>query len=91
MEFEWDNVKNLSNFEKHKIYFQVAVKIFEGPILTRVDDRERYEEVRELAVGIVDGREITVCYTDRGDVWRIISARKATPRERREYWRRNRP
>jgi uncharacterized DUF497 family protein len=87
MEFEWDGVKNLSNFQKHKIFFEVAIKIFEGPVVTTFDDRKDYGEVRELAIGLVDGREVTVCYTDRGTMRRIISARNATPGERKNYWK----
>ena len=91
MDFDWDDVKNLDNFVKHNINFQDAIRIFDGPFLSRADDREDYGEVRELAVGLVDGREITVCYTNRGEVRRIISARKATPGERNEYWKRMSP
>ena len=48
MEFEWDDAKDLGNIEKHGVSFDLARCIFEGPVLTRTDDREDYGEVREI-------------------------------------------
>jgi uncharacterized DUF497 family protein len=63
------------------------VKIFEGPTLERVDDRFEYDEVRMYAVGIVNGIEITVIYTDVSRIGRrIVSAWKAERHEREAYW-----
>jgi uncharacterized DUF497 family protein len=63
------------------------VKIFEGPTLERVDDRFEYDEVRMYAVGIVNGIEITVIYTDVSRIERrIVSAWKAERHEREAYW-----
>jgi uncharacterized DUF497 family protein len=53
----------------------------------RVDDRFEYDEVRIYAIGLVDGIEITVVYTDReNDERRLISAWRSEPHERRYYW-----
>jgi uncharacterized DUF497 family protein len=63
MEFEWDYAKNPANIEKHGIDFDDAIEIFKGPILTQVDTRKDYGEVRILAIGIAAGVELLVVYT----------------------------
>jgi hypothetical protein len=61
---------------------------FEGPTLERVDDRFEYDEARIYAVGVVNGVEITVIYTDvSDDERRIISAWRAERHEREAYWK----
>jgi uncharacterized DUF497 family protein len=85
MEFEWDEVKNRANVVKHGLEFRDAVAIFDGRVLRRVDDRHDYGETRVLATGIVDGKETTVIYTKRWEIYRIISARRAHRNERRAY------
>jgi hypothetical protein len=73
--FTWDPDKNLANIRLHAIAFADAARIFEGPTAERVDDRFEYGEIRVYAVGLVNGIEITVIYTDRDDDERhIISA-----------------
>jgi len=63
------------------------VRIFDGPTVEKVDDRFDYGEGRVYAVGLVNGLEITVVYTDENDdERRIISAWRAEPHERRSYW-----
>ena len=87
MRFAWDPDKNLANIRRHAIAFSDAVRIFEGPTVERADDRFDYGEIRVYAVGLVNGIEITVIYTDRNDDERhIISAWRAEPHERRYYW-----
>jgi uncharacterized DUF497 family protein len=84
--YEWDDVKNARNIAKHGVSFAVARRIFDGPVLTAIDDREDYGEVREISIGIVDGIAfLTVVHTDRSGRVRIISARPASQRERRRY------
>jgi uncharacterized DUF497 family protein len=52
-----------------------------------VDDRFDYGEIRVYAIGLVNGVEITVVYTDKGDdERRIISAWRSEPHERRYFW-----
>ena len=87
MGYTWDPKKNRGNIARHGIAFEAALKIFEGPTLERVDDRLEYSEVRVYAVGIVDGIEITVIFTDVSRTERrIISAWKAERHEREAYW-----
>lgn len=47
--------------------FEDAVRVFEGPTVERVDDRFDYDERRIYVIGLVNGLEITVIYTDRTD------------------------
>ncbi len=84
--FEWDEVKNQRNIKNHGIRFEDALKIFEGPVLTQIDNRKDYGEVRETSLGILNGMVVLmVAHTDRNGKTRLISARKATNRERRRY------
>jgi uncharacterized protein len=83
--FEWDEEKAASNRAVHNIAFETAVLIFEGPLVETEDTRKDYGETRWIAIGAVAGREITVVYTWRGQTRRIISARRAHPKERRDY------
>jgi uncharacterized protein len=89
MRSTWDNDKNRRNIERHGIAFEDAKQIFDGLTLEREDDRFDYGEIRIYAIGLVNGLEITVIYTDRdnNDERRIISAWRAEPHERRAYWR----
>ena len=91
MEFEWDEEKNQANIIKHGISFQEAKEVFNDPnLLTYIDDRFDYEETRELSIGQLLLPEqpvivILVVHTDRNGVTRIISARRASRKERRIY------
>ena len=67
--------------------FDKAKRIFEGEVLTAIDERFDYGELREISLGLVDGvLLLTVVHTDTqtGKI-RLISARKATKKERRRY------
>ena len=87
MRYSWDEDKNRRNIERHGIAFEDAKQIFDGATLERVDDRFDYGETRVYSIGLVNGLEITVIYTDRdNDERRIISAWRAEPHERRAYW-----
>jgi uncharacterized DUF497 family protein len=83
---EWDGAKNLQNIAKHGVSFELAQRIFDGPVLTWIDDRRDYGEQREVSIGMVDGvLVLTVAHTDRSGVRRLISARPASRRERSRY------
>ena len=84
--FEWDDAKSTVNVAKHGVSFQLARRIFDGPVLTVRDDREDYGEVREISIGSIDNIAVlTVVHTYRQGKVRIISARPASERERRRY------
>ena len=86
MNFEWDENKNRQNQQKHGISFEEAQEIFNGIVFTAIDDRFDYGEIRETSIGAIRGVVIvTVTHTERQNKIRLISARKATPKERRQY------
>jgi len=86
MSFEWDEKKNQHNIEKHGIQFEDAQKIFDGPVLTQIDNRNDYGEIREMSLGLFKSLVILmVVHTDREGITRLISARKATRKERQHY------
>jgi uncharacterized DUF497 family protein len=87
MEFEWDDAKSERNRRERGFDFATAALIFDGPVQTTFDDRRDYSEERVIAIGEINGEVLVVVYTDRGQVRRIISARRANRKER-EAWRR---
>ena len=86
MEFEWDENKRRSNIRDHGVDFPFATRIFRGPVLIELDDREDYGEDRMFALGEVDGTVYSVVYAERGDNIRIISAWKAEKHDRERYY-----
>lgn len=87
MRFTWGREKNRINARRHGIAFQDAMRIFEGPTVERVDDCFDYGETRIYAIGVVNGLEVTVIYTDlENEERRLISAWRSEPHERRYYW-----
>lgn len=86
MEFEWDAAKAETNLSKHGVDFPAATRVFDDPaMLIEIDPREYDGEIRQRAIGCIDGRIAIVCFTMRGQICRIISARRANRRERRAY------
>ena len=85
MEFEWNESKREMNRVKHGVDFLDAALIFEGSVLTRIDDRQDYGEVREISLGMADGEVYCVTHTRRGDRVRIISAWKGGSKEYEKY------
>jgi uncharacterized protein len=86
MEYEWDDQKAVSNVTKHGVDFADAATALEDEAAITVAD-EFADEERFITIGMdALGRLLVVVYTWRGeDTIRIISARKATPQERRQY------
>jgi uncharacterized protein len=86
MEYEWDNKKAASNRRKHGIDFADVVAVFADDFAITVMDEHPNEE-RFVTIGMdAFGRVLVVIYTWRGDQRiRIISARKATSQERKQY------
>ena len=85
-EFEWDEEKADENLTKHGIDFADAATVMSDTMAITIPDPASDEEPRFITLGI-DGLErlLVVAYTWRGESMRLISARKATRRERREY------
>jgi hypothetical protein len=86
MKFEWNETKRKSNIKKHGIDFVDAPMIFAGYTLTIADDRYDYGEERFVTFGILDGRVVAVVHTETEILIRIISIRKATKYEEKEYF-----
>jgi uncharacterized protein len=87
MEFEWDADKAASNAKKHGVSFAEAMTVFGDPLeLTIPDPYHSQSEPRYLSIGLsAAGRLLVVAYTEREERTRILSAREATPKERRQY------
>jgi len=83
--FQWDLAKARLNRGQHRVDFGDAVGVFEDPFAITIDDPHP-DEARHVTVGLdFLGRVLVVCWTSRGNDIRLISARKAGPRERRQY------
>jgi uncharacterized protein len=89
VEFDWDWAKAASNLQKHGISFEFAAGIFAD--VDRIERRDldsSRDEERWTGIGLVEGLEIYLVYTLRGETIRPISARKANRYEREAYWNR---
>lgn len=87
LRFEWDARKAAANHAKHRVSFEEAVSVF-GDALGRITDDPRHSEGEERYVLLGQSerhRLLAVMFTERGQPIRLISARKATRRERRTY------
>ena len=87
VEFEWDATKARSNKATHRVDFREALTVFADPLARIFEDEEHSEEEpREIIIGdSVKRRVVLVCFTVRDRRIRIISARKATHAERKDY------
>ncbi len=85
--FEWDDAKASQNRTKHGVAFEEAATVFADTLSLTIDDplhsveEERFVTIGESALR----RLLVVVHTERGDTIRIISARQATRRERKDY------
>ena len=86
MQFEWDDAKNLENIRKHQIDFTDVSEMFDSPMLIEEDERFDYGEERWSGIGFLGNGVAVVVWTERrGNVIRIISARKANRYERKKF------
>lgn len=86
MRFEWDEIKNEDNIEKHSLDFEDAAEFFNSPILAALDTRQNYGEERWIGLGLLEHRVVVVVYTFRGsNIIRVISMRKALQHEKDQY------
>jgi uncharacterized DUF497 family protein len=88
LRFEWDVAKAAANRRKHEIGFDEASTVFSDPLAVIFDDeRNSQNERREIIIGhSIKDRLLVVAFTERSSkLVRIISARKATKRERTGY------
>ena len=87
MRFEWDLAKAADNVIKHGVSFEEAATVFRDPLsATGPDPDHSLHEERFVTFGAsTRNRLLAIAHTERGDTIRIISARPATPRERKIY------
>ena len=87
MEFTWDSNKARTNQQKHGVAFSEAASVFGDPFsVTIFDSSHSSGEARFMQMGMsVRHRLLVVVYTERGDLVRLIGARLATARERKQY------
>ena len=90
--FEWNNEKEKRNIKKHKISFKQATFVFEDPKMLSIPDLEHSEkEERWLTIGIIENKFLVVIshtikfISDENITIRIISARKVTKKEEKQY------
>jgi uncharacterized protein len=91
MRFEWDENKSRANRAKHRVSFETATRVFFDPAVVLKSGGVVGQEQRWNAIGMAANLMIlVVCHTHRGkdgeEVIRIISARKASSHEEKEYY-----
>lgn len=87
MQFEWDPAKAAANLKSHRVSFHEAAAVLDDPLSTTFpDEAHSVGEARFVTIGVSRrGSVLVVAHTERTDAIRIISARRATRREREFY------
>ena len=90
IQFEWDDAKAESNWRKHYVSFELAAEVVDDPCAVVDQDRVEDGEPRWQTIGMVEGVVVllvghTVREEDQDEIIRIITARKATRKERERY------
>jgi hypothetical protein len=83
VKFDWDPIKDGGNEAKHGKSLESATSIWSGPVVTLPSKNPG--ELRQLAIGTIEGIHWTVVFTPRGDVIRLISARRSRENEKAIY------
>ena len=89
MIFEWDSEKEKININKHGLDFSTAARVFMDENRLEIFDEVHSDlEERYITIGMIDNIAyiVVVVYTERGEAIRIISARKATKNESKQYY-----
>ena len=87
LKFRWNKAKARKNYRKHGVTFDLAKAVFNDAFaIELLDDRCDYSEERLVIIGRVEGRILSVAYSERDDVIRMISARRATNHEEQAYY-----
>jgi uncharacterized protein len=85
MRFEFDSAKDKTNRAAHGVSLGLAEDLDWDAALVWLDDRFEYNELRMIALAPQTATLYCVAFVERGDVWRIISLRRATRREVKHY------
>ena len=89
MQFEWDDEKNKTNIRKHGIDFDTAALVFADENRLEIfDEIHSGNEDRYITIGMINevAYIVMVVYTERENIIRLISARRATKQERSMYY-----
>lgn len=86
MRFNYDPAKAAANLRKHQVSFADAEGVLQDPLALTVEDRGAAGEQRFVAIGLGNaGDLLVVAYTERNGAYRLISARRPTRKERKQY------
>ena len=86
MRFAFDPGKAASNLRKHGISFADAEGVLQDPLAVTIEDPDARDERRFITIGVGNaGEHLVVVWTAQGDACRVISARRATRKERKDY------
>jgi uncharacterized DUF497 family protein len=86
MPFQYDAAKAMANVRKHGVSFGDAEGVLKDPLALTIEDPDAEDERRYVAIGLgSSGELVVVIYTEREDEYRLISARRATRKERKAY------
>jgi uncharacterized protein len=87
LKFEWNPKKAKKNIEKHGVSFDEAATVFSDPLSMTYDDPDHsYAENRYIIIGLSAQSELLfISHTETDDIIRIISARRLTRKERKQY------
>jgi uncharacterized protein len=85
--FQWDEGNSDKNWRRHRVTRAEAEQVFFNlPLIVASDPRHSGEEIRHFALGRTnDGRHLTIVFTRRADLLRVVSARSMSRRERNVY------
>jgi hypothetical protein len=84
--FHYDPAKAASNLKKHGVSFADAEGVLQDPLALTVEDEHAEDEPRYVSIGLGNASGLlVVVWTQRGDDYRLISARRATRKERKHY------
>ena len=85
MDIEFDPAKNAANIQERGLSFELAAEFDFQTAVIRVDNRRDYGETRFRSVGLLNGRVHALVFTETASGIRVISFRKANPREVKDY------
>jgi uncharacterized protein len=85
MNIEFDPAKDARNRRERGLPLALGAVVLANPVVEFKDDRRDYGEGRMIVVGTIAGRLHVCAYTMRGTAYRIISLRKANPKEVRKW------
>jgi uncharacterized DUF497 family protein len=86
MGFKYDPAKAAANLKKHKVSLADAKGVLEDPLAITIEDPDAEGEQRLITIGLGNAGELlVVVYTERDDEYRLISVRRATRKERKQY------